>query len=139
MFKLAVNIFALLHSLSPCWSIFSSWAFLAFTSLYFTCRVEKKDQKWHLPMQKDKMWITIWVWFQKWQLLFNQSWSILESVTNIILDSLYNLRKITLHAFHTFQVHKRLVYAFSFLCFIHHTLSCLRNTPSDVLIFLGIL
>lgn len=33
------------NSLSPCWSIFSSWEFLAFTSLYFICRVEKREQK----------------------------------------------------------------------------------------------
>ena len=31
----------MLNSLSPCWSILSSWAFLAFTSLYFTCRINK--------------------------------------------------------------------------------------------------
>lgn len=28
------------NSLSPCWSILRSWAFLAFTSLYFTCRID---------------------------------------------------------------------------------------------------
>lgn len=47
-------ILELFNSLSPCWSILSSWEFLAFTSLYFPCRVEKQKENVSLLFKKHK-------------------------------------------------------------------------------------